>query len=309
MMTIAEDTAWRGEGLADLRISRIHTRYETFRLVCPRAEAVMMRSVKRYGQLTPVVVGRSTSKSRHELVDGFKRVRALRKLGRTAVNARILEGGERVQKAAIVLLNRPMRAITAMEEAMVVHSLYRENGLTQEEISVLFGRHKSWACRRIALKERLSEDVHEHLRLRLVGVGIGRELARLPRGNQEGVLRAVLEHRLTRRETGRLVSLLLSRPRWEHEALLRFPRETIEDKRTGRDDETDPEVQLCQAVETIQEGCDVFAKCLARYELTTLSSTRLLLVSRKLEGAERRISELRALIQENVDGSGLHPQS
>ena len=190
---------------------------------------------------------------------------------------------------------------------MVVHSLYRENGLTQEEIAVLFGRHKSWACRRLALKERLSEDVHEHLRLGLLGVGIGRELTRLPRGNQGAALRAVLDHRLTRRETGRLVSLLLSRPRWEHEALLRFPRETLENVTPG-DEETSPEVQLCQAVETIQGGCDVFAECVSRYELTALPSTALLCIDRKLEAAQRRISELRALVQGNVHGSGLHPQ-
>ena len=43
------------------------------------------------------------------------------------------------------------------EEALVVHSLSHEDGLSQGEIAVLLGRHKSWVCRRLSLVERLSD--------------------------------------------------------------------------------------------------------------------------------------------------------
>jgi ParB/RepB/Spo0J family partition protein len=264
----------------------------------------MERSMARYGQLTPVVVGHAAQASRYELVDGFKRFRACRKLGFHVVKARILEGGGRSLKVAIVHLNRSAGSINLLEEAMVVHSLYRDDGLTQEEIAVLFERHKSWVCRRIALVERLSEEVHEHLRLGLLGVSKGRELARLPRGNQEVVLRAVLDHRLTRRETERLVSLILSRPRWEHEALLRFPRETLENERPP-EKERPLASRLHQVLEILQKGCDA----LERDATTAFSSRQRSLVEQGLCGVEQVVLRIRAMIQESPHGVEVHPQS
>ena len=45
-----------------------------------------------------------------------------------------------------------------MEEALVVHSLFHEDTLSQIEIATLLGRHKSWVCRRIALIDRLCDE-------------------------------------------------------------------------------------------------------------------------------------------------------
>ena len=44
----------------------------------PRADAAMMKSIKKYGQLSPVVCVRVEDS--YELIDGFKRLRACRKL-------------------------------------------------------------------------------------------------------------------------------------------------------------------------------------------------------------------------------------
>jgi alkylhydroperoxidase family enzyme len=109
----------------------------------------------------------------------------------------------------------------------VLVSLVREDGLTQEQVAVLVGRHKSWVSRRIALVERLGEAVQESLRLGLLSGSVARELARLPRGNQEPALACVHHHRLTWRETSRLIAWLLEHPRWEHEALLLSPWELL----------------------------------------------------------------------------------
>jgi ParB/RepB/Spo0J family partition protein len=258
----------------------------------------------RYGQLTPVVVGHAAQASRYELVDGFKRFRACRKLGFPMLKARILEGSGRSLKVAIVHLNRSAGSINLLEEAMVVHSLYREDGLSQEEISVLFERHKSWVCRRIALVEKLSEEVHEHLRLGLLGISKGRELARLPRGNQEAVLRTVLDNHLTRRETERLVSLILSRPRWEHEALLRFPREALENERPP-EKERSLTARLHQVLVVLQTGCDA----LDRDEPISFSSRQRSLVEQGLGDVEQVVSRIRAKIQESPYGAEVHPQS
>jgi len=61
-----------------------------------------------------------------------------------------------------------------------------------------------------------------------VSVSVGREVARLPRGNQKEAAAAVIKHRFTSRETAKLVSYLLSRPGYEYATILRSPWEVVE---------------------------------------------------------------------------------
>jgi len=111
---------------------------------------------------------------------------------------------------------------------MVLSSLHREDGLTQTEIAVLLGRHKSWVSRRIALIERLCEEVRDDLRLGLLSATVGRELAKLPRGNQPEIAAALVTHRLSTREAVQLLASLVSRPRWEQGLILARPWEVVE---------------------------------------------------------------------------------
>jgi hypothetical protein len=64
----------------------------------------------------------------------------------------------------------------------------------------------------------------EDIRVGLVTPAVAREVARLPRGNQPAVARAVHEHRLTSRETGRLVDVVKVTPAEERSAVLADPR-------------------------------------------------------------------------------------
>jgi ParB/RepB/Spo0J family partition protein len=143
------------ETFLEIPISEIGESYARLRLIHPKAEARMVASLGKFGQIFPVVV---TRKQRYELIDGFKRVRALKRLGREQVMARVLEVGEHGQKAAMLDLNWNRGSISDLEEGMVVHSLCREDGLSQVEIAVLVGRHKSWVCRRLSLVERLCDE-------------------------------------------------------------------------------------------------------------------------------------------------------
>jgi len=69
-----------------------------------------------------------------------------------------------------------------------------------------------------------------HIRLGLINVTIGRELSRLPCGNQNRTLFAILKHKLDTRESNRLITLLLKEPDWNHEKILYFPESILEDR-------------------------------------------------------------------------------
>ena len=227
----------KGAGVIEAAVSEIGERFGAMRLGDPVSKALMVKSIEKYGQLSPVVVG-PREDSKYELVDGFKRLHACRELGHEVLKARVLHAGRRGLKAAVIQLNWAHKSIGDLEEALVLQSLYREDGLRQDEIGVLLGRHKSWVSRRISLIERLCEEVIEHIRLGLCSASIGRELARLPRGNQEAALSTILKYRFNYRETVRLVSLLLSRPRWDQESILRFPAQILEDRDPPRPNQT-----------------------------------------------------------------------
>jgi hypothetical protein len=141
-----------------------------------------------------------------------------------------MEVSGRACKAAIIQLNGSGRSIDEMEEALVVQSLHREDGLTQTEIAVLLCRYKSWVSRRISLIERLSKEVQEDIRLWLISVITGSELAKLPRGNQKGAANAILKCRYTTREAAKLIRYLLSRPGWEYSVILASPWEVVEQR-------------------------------------------------------------------------------
>ncbi len=92
-----------------------------------------------------------------EVVDGFKRLAAARTLAWPTLQVRRLEvEDERTVKAALYGLNQVGRHLQELEEAWLVQALVREDGLTQSEAAELLGRHKSWACRRLAMLEKLA---------------------------------------------------------------------------------------------------------------------------------------------------------
>jgi ParB/RepB/Spo0J family partition protein len=216
------------EPFVEIALSQIGQSYGRLRLVHPKADAGMVDSLRQFGQIFPVVV--VVLGERYELVDGFKRLRALKHLGYERVKARVVDLGVHALKAAMIALNRRKGAISDLEEGMVVHSLCREDGLSQVEVALLLGRHKSWVCRRLSLIERLCDEALEHIRLGLIPTSIGRELCRLPRGNQQAALHTILKYRLCSRESARLVSLLLKRPRWGWQNLLNFPIEILSER-------------------------------------------------------------------------------
>lgn len=224
----------------EIPLAQIGHQHERLRIINPLSELSMLRSMGKYGQLSPVVVYRAQN-NKYELIDGFKRLRAGWKLNKKSLRVRVLNISPQAGKAAILQLNWVGKSISQMEEAMVLHSLYHDNGLSQVEIATLISRHKSWVCRRIGLIEQLDDEVKESLKLGLIKVSVGWKLARLQRCNQEAVLLAICRHRLTVRQTQELITAILSRPKCEHEDLLRNPMQVVysitpagKDKRLSR---------------------------------------------------------------------------
>ena len=199
--------------------------YRRYRLADPQAEDAMAGSLRRWGQLAPVVA--CVRQEKLELLDGFKRWSAARQITGMTLSVRVLEVDEPTAKAAILGLNRGQRPARELEEAWIVQGLVRDDGMTQVEAAHLLGRHKSWVCRRLALLEKLSVAVKEDLRLGLVGPSLARQLTRLPAGNQEALLALTRRETLTAQEVSGVIDLLQGASQEQAAFVLAKPREAL----------------------------------------------------------------------------------
>jgi ParB/RepB/Spo0J family partition protein len=221
---------WHTSNVGPVAPTDLGEHYRRYRLPDPEAEADMVHSLRRYGQLAPVIVCRREEAA--EVIDGFKRLAAARVLGLTTLSARWLDADERTAKAAVYGLNCAGQRPRDWEEAWIVYALVREDGLSQMEVAELLGRHKSWVCRRLALVEKLADEAKQDLRLGLLSTTAARTLVQLPRGNQVEVLATLRREELTVAELTGVVELLQAAPgRPQEEYILAQPRQALRQAR------------------------------------------------------------------------------
>lgn len=125
---------WPADEFRALRLEEIDERYRRYRVTALEAEEAMARSLRRYGQISPLVV--CLREEAPVLVDGFKRLAAARGLkGFETLSAKRIDADERAAKAAMYGLNRTGRHFGELEEAWLVQALVREDGLSQVEVA------------------------------------------------------------------------------------------------------------------------------------------------------------------------------
>jgi len=215
---------WRAGEVRELALDEFDQRFACYRLqVDPTARQEMVQSLRRFGQLSPVVVCQLSGNA--VLVDGFKRHEAAAESNLDSLTARPIEADEASAKAAMYGLNCLVRRMQLLEEAWIVQALVREDGLSQLAAAQLLGRHKSWACRRLAMLEKLSAEVRGDLSLGLVSPAVARQLVRLPPGNQAETLAAARREGLTEAELRGVVDLMqAAKSREQVEFVLEKPR-------------------------------------------------------------------------------------
>jgi ParB-like chromosome segregation protein Spo0J len=135
----------------DLDLHRLELRFAASRLVEPRAVARIAHSIERCGQIVPCVVvavsaGPGAGRERLVLIDGYRRVAALRRLGRDT--ASVEQWTCDLTDALLGLLARTQnRPFASIEEALLIRELMQELGLSQHDLARRCGRDVSWDCR------------------------------------------------------------------------------------------------------------------------------------------------------------------
>lgn len=140
----------------DLDLHRLELRFAASRLIEPRAVERLARSIEQCGQIVPCVAVAEANGAPLVLVDGYRRIGALRLLGRDT--ARIEQWECDLAEALVGVLARAGgRPFAAIEEALLIRELVQGLGLSQHELARRCGRDVSWVSRRLALLAALPD--------------------------------------------------------------------------------------------------------------------------------------------------------
>jgi len=175
----------------DLDLHRLELRFAGARLVEPRAVERLARSIEHGGQIVPcIAVSDPPAEAfgggeRLVLIDGYRRVAALRRLGRDTARVECWRC-DLTEGLLGVLARAHMRSFAAIEEALLVRELVQGLGLSQHEIARRCGRDVSWVSRRLQLLSALPDAALVGVREgRLSSWAASRVVAPLARANAE----------------------------------------------------------------------------------------------------------------------------
>jgi ParB family transcriptional regulator, chromosome partitioning protein len=208
----------------DLELHQLERRYEGLRTRSAARERKIIASIAEIGQQLPIVVVRDGD--RFVVVDGYKRLRALDRLGHDTVRATewVLD------EAEALLLERLLRAAdtdSAVEQGWFLRELTERFRLTLEQLARRFDRTKSWVSRRISLVAELPESVQQHVRSGAIGSHAAMKyLVPLARANDDDCTRladAIAPLRPTSRQVAALHALYVGGNVGTRELVVRNP--------------------------------------------------------------------------------------
>jgi len=178
-----------------------------FRLIQPEAVRSMELSMRSNGQLHPLILLKNDDG--YHIIDGIKRYRSALEIGIEELQSLVFEVDMVMAKAMILHYNRHSSSLSMYEQGLIVRSLVHDHGMSQKEVARVLRQSHSWVCRRLSLIERLLPEVQDALRMGTITVSHGRELVKLPRGNQGQALEVIITEGLTSRECAIVVARLL----------------------------------------------------------------------------------------------------
>ncbi|HJL16606.1 MAG TPA: ParB N-terminal domain-containing protein [Sandaracinaceae bacterium LLY-WYZ-13_1] len=195
----------------ELEIALLDRRYESLRTRSATRERRLLSSLDAAGQQTPIVVVRDGD--RDVVVDGYKRVRALSRLGHDLVRATSWDLSE-LDAWVLERILRSGEHGSAIEEGWFLQELQTRFGLSREELARRFDRTPSWVSRRLSLVRELPMSVQEHVRSGAISAhGAERYLVPLARANEVGcekVADAIAPKRPSTRQLAQLWSTYVS---------------------------------------------------------------------------------------------------
>lgn len=228
----------------ELEFHQLELRYERLKVARPEPERRLLASLAEVGQQVPIVVVKEAGEGPFVVIDGYKRIRALRRLGRDTVGASCWPGKE----AEALITTRLMQTAepeTALEQSWLLAELHERFGFSREELARRFGHSVSWVSRRLALVHELPEVIQEQVRRGEMGAhGAAKYLVPLARANRPACLELVAalgSSRLSSRDLGILYTAYQTGNWVTRQRLIEAPLVFL---KSYKEAQTDPSIEL-----------------------------------------------------------------
>jgi ParB/RepB/Spo0J family partition protein len=237
--------------ILELPLNSLDLRYGGLRVRRPRVEKRLIASIEEVGQQSPVIVVRGGEPGQYVLIEGRKRVRALKRLKADVVKAAVWETEAAEALVAAYQLQDGTRW-NALEEGWLVWELVRQVGLSLGEAGGRLQRSKAWVSGRLGLVESLPEAVLEGVRSGKIGAYTAtRHLLAFARANAsdcEMLAAKIAEQELSSREVKTLWRYYSSATREGKRRMLEDPGRFLKAREAAKEIEAaslDPEAGRC----------------------------------------------------------------
>lgn len=233
----------------ELELQQLDRRYEALRRRNPTQERRLLTSLATDGQQIPIVVV-PAEEGRRAVIDGYKRVRALRELKQDVVLATEWS----LPEADALVLEWRMRSgepADALEQGWLLRELRERFELTEAELAARFERSQSWVSRRLSLLQALPEEIQERVRRGQLGAHAATKyLVPMARAIPAECLRLVAalgERKPTSRQVGELYLAMMAGGAEVRALLLKDPwlfLRAQQEARRGQEKDRTPAEQL-----------------------------------------------------------------
>ena len=158
----------------------------------------LAHSIAHVGLINPITL--QANGERYRLIAGFRRLEAVRLIGRVTIAARIVPTDQMVTAAARLAENLVRADLTPVEEARAVAALTEEFADDAQRIAARLNRSVNWVRHRQALAN-YPHDVLQALHTRAITLAVADEMALVVAPNQRSaLLQAAIRNGCTARQ-------------------------------------------------------------------------------------------------------------
>ena len=293
-----------------LEFHQLDLRWEHLRVREPHRQRHLLASLAESGQQTPIVVViAKNNNERYLVIDGYKRIAALRQLGRDTVEATVWPMSE----AEALLLSRSQRMSpqeSALEQGWLLSEMEQRFGYSLDELARRFDRSMSWVSRRLALVELLPEAVQQHVREGNLTAQIAMKylvpVARVSADDCERMAAAFVKHRCDTRQAAQLYTAWREGSRVVRERILAEPELFLKTQRQ-------PQTAKPAAAEQIERDLEMALAILRRAgrrlteALPEMNVAQREQAQRSIESARRELSRMAERIGKEQEAKHAEP--
>jgi ParB family chromosome partitioning protein len=167
----------------------------------------LAKSIEQEGLHHPILVRKQPYDS-YQIISGHLRKYAFKKLAKKTIPVKVIEVDDLQAKAMLITTNRFQHSLEQIEEAWVVQDLIENHNRSLKECAVTLNVSKTWVYHRYLLATKLIKEIQLDIVMGLISPRSATEIATVHAREQQGIVRAVKQRRLSFRETSALIQII-----------------------------------------------------------------------------------------------------